>query len=109
TLGARLLAGHGIVPIVQSQASLDAIARAVEGLSPFGLAATHVMTTLTGSAVIALAVQRGHIAPDTAWTAAHVDEDWEIAQWGEDEEAARRRAASWMEMDAAARLLALLG
>lgn len=107
TLGVRLLSGHGIIPLLQPQASLDAVARAVEQLTPLRLAATHVMMTLTGSAVIALAVLNGRLTAQDAWTAAHVDEDWEIAQWGEDAEASRRRAARWIEMEAAARMLAL--
>lgn len=107
-LGARILSGHGITPVLQPQASLDAIARAVEGLSPLHVAATHVMMTLTGSAVIALAVLRGSLDAEAAWTAAHVDEDWQIAQWGTDAEAARRRAVRWTEMEAAARMLTLL-
>jgi chaperone required for assembly of F1-ATPase len=37
-----------------------------------------------------------------------VDEDWNIAQWGEDAEAARRRAARRAEFDAAARVLELV-
>jgi len=107
-LGARLLTGQGVMPVLQPQASLDAIGRAVEPLSPLQLAATHVIMTLTGSAVISLAVFRGGIDAGAAWTAAHVDEDWEIEQWGADAEAARRRDVRWTEMEAAARLLALL-
>ena len=45
-----------------------------------------------GSALLALAVERGHLSLDDAWAAAHVDEDWQIAQWGEDAEASRKRA-----------------
>lgn len=107
-LGARLLTGNGIMPVLQPQGSLDAIADAVEHVSPLQLAATHVIMTLTGSAVIALAVLNGRLTAAEAWTAAHLDEDWEIAQWGEDAEAAKRRAVRWTEMDAAARMLALL-
>ncbi|MGV8838680.1 MAG: ATP12 family chaperone protein [Bauldia sp.] len=108
-LGARLLTGHGVMPVLQPQASLDAIARAVADLPPLRLAATHAMMTLTGSAVLALAVLNGRLAADAAWAAAHVDEDWEIALWGEDDEAMRRRAARWVEMAAAARTLDLVG
>ena len=58
---------------------------------PWGLAALHVMTGLSGSALLALAVALGRLTPEEAWAAAHVDEDWQIAQWGEDEEAKQRR------------------
>lgn len=108
TLGARLLAGNGIMPVLQPQASLDAIGRAVADLPPLRLAATHAMMTLTGSAVLALAVLNGRLSPDAAWAAAHIDEDWEIALWGADDEAMRRRAARWIEMAAAAHTLALV-
>ena len=63
------------------------------------------MTTLTGSALLALAVALRRLTPDQAWTAAHVDEDWQISQWGEDREAAERRETRWREFAAAAALL----
>ena len=67
------------------------------------------MTTLTGSALLALAQARGRLTTEQAWTAAHVDEDWQISKWGEDAEAAARRQRRWCEMQAAGRMLALLG
>jgi chaperone required for assembly of F1-ATPase len=75
---------------------------------PFRLAAIHLMTSLTGSALLALAVETGALDAATAWTAAHVDEDWNIEHWGEDAEAAARRAARRRDMMGAASLLAAL-
>ena len=49
------------------------------------------MTTLTGSALIALAEGEGFLDADAAWAAAHVDEAWQTAHWGEDYEAAERQ------------------
>jgi len=46
--------------------------------------------------------------PDEAWTAAHVDEDWNMGFWGRDEQAADRRAFRRREFDAAALVLAAL-
>jgi chaperone required for assembly of F1-ATPase len=66
------------------------------------------MTTLTGSAVIGLAVMRGRLPLDAAWAAAHVDEDWNMMQWGGDELALQRRAFRFTEMQAAGRVLAAL-
>ena len=77
-------------------------------LAVFALAALHVLTTLTGSALLALAHADGRLDVETAWTAAHVDEDWQIGQWGEDAEAAARRERRHGEFVAAARFLALL-
>ncbi len=64
------------------------------------------MTTLTGSALIALAMARGALSADAAWQAAHVDEDWNMAQWGRDEMAATRREFRFAEFQAAATVLA---
>ena len=75
--------------------------------SPINLAALHVMTTLMGSVVLALAVQEGRLSPEEAWALAHLDEDFQMEVWGQDEEALARRAARWRDFDAAARLARL--
>src|SRR5262245_23859479 len=107
-LGAPFVLAEGIVHVAQPQASLERLREAIKAHDPFGLAALHVMTGRTGSSLLALAVALGRMTPEEAWTAAHVDEDWQIAQWGEDAEAASRRAARRRDFDAAARALALL-
>ena len=61
-----------------------------EGLCPHDalrLSGMHVITTLTGSALIALAIVREWLSADAAWKAAHVDEDYQMSLWGEDREA----------------------
>ena len=74
-------------------------------MEPFRLAALHVMTTLSGSALLALAVEGRFLTAAEAWAAAHVDEDWNIAKWGEDAEATARRALRWRDMQSAAATL----
>lgn len=107
-MGVRLVLAEGVMHVTQPQEALDGVAGEVATLDAVRLAALHVMTTLTGSAVIALAVLRGRIKVEAAWRAAHVDEDWQISQWGEDALAMSRRADRFREMEAAARV-ALLG
>ena len=107
--GAALTVVDGIMPAPQPPDATGAIARAIEPHGPFELAAIHVMTTLMGSAVLALAHAHGHLSAEAAWAAAHVDEDWQISRWGEDAEAKARRDRRWAEMQAASRLLELLG
>jgi chaperone required for assembly of F1-ATPase len=80
-------------------------ARAALPLEPWSIAAMHVVTTLTGSALLALALMHGRLDPDQVWAAAHVDEDWNAEQWGEDEESAARRAARSIDFRAAAEIL----
>jgi len=107
-LGAGFVVAEGLMPVAQSQASRAAVARALQGFDAFALAALHVMTTLTGSALLALTHARGALTAEAAWAAAHVDEDWQIGRWGEDAEAAARRRRRWTEMHAASRMLGLL-
>src|SRR5262245_42780602 len=104
-LDAPLSLAEGVVHVAQPKSSLDSIRRALEGLDAFSLAALHVMTSLTGSALLALAVLRGRLTAEEAWHATHIDEDFQISQWGEDAEAAHRRANRRRDFDAAARLL----
>ena len=62
------------------------------------------MTTLTGSALLALAVEAGALDSGDAWAAAHVDESWNAEHWGDDAEAAARAAARRRDFDAAVAL-----
>jgi chaperone required for assembly of F1-ATPase len=103
-LGVRFLTTDGVVHIAQPDAALTAAAAAVPR-DAWRLGAVHAATTLAGSALIALALAKGRLSADEAWAAAHVDEDWNIAQWGEDQEAAERRAFRFAEFAAAAMVL----
>jgi chaperone required for assembly of F1-ATPase len=103
-LGADFKTGEGVVHIAQPQAVLKAAAAAIPD-DPWRLGALHVITTLTGSALLALAVLRGELSVDDAWRAAHVDEDWNMEQWGRDELALERRAFRRAEFEAAAKVL----
>jgi chaperone required for assembly of F1-ATPase len=107
-LGARFVPVEGVMHVAQPEGALAA-ARAAIPRDPWRLGAVHSMTTLTGSALIALAVLHGQLNAEEAWAAAHVDEDWNMDLWGRDELALSRRAQRFSEMQAAARLLMLLG
>ena len=107
TLGAHFKVGEGVVHIAQPEAALKAAAAAIP-TDAWRLGAVHVITTLTGSALIALAMARGALSVDAAWQAAHVDEDWNMAQWGKDEMAMERRAFRYAEFAAAAAVLRAL-
>lgn len=108
-LKARFSLAEGIVHVSQPDDALAAVREAADKLSkPFALAATASATNIGGSALIALALADGAISGDEAWNAAHVDEQWNISQWGEDAEAQRRFAARHAEFSAAAKMLALL-
>ena len=103
-LGAHFILAEGIVHVRQPESAVAA-ARAALPTDPWSIAALHVITTLTGSALLALALLRGVLDQDQVWAAAHVDEDWNAEKWGVDEEIAARRAARFVEFAAAASVL----
>lgn len=66
------------------------------------LAALHTITTLTGSALLALAFAEGVLPAKKVWSLAHLDEDWTIEHWGSDEESEERREKRFEDFNAAA-------
>ncbi len=104
-LGAEFAIVNGVTFRRQPDAAV-ARAQAAIPRDPWRLGAVHTVTTLTGSALIALKLAAGAFDLDEAWTAAHVDEDWNMEFWGRDELGMQRRAYRFAEMTAAARVLA---
>jgi chaperone required for assembly of F1-ATPase len=109
TFGARFVLAQGIVHQAQPPEAVAAAAVSIPQESgseaTWKLGALAAITTITGSALIALALAAGAIDADAAWAAANVDEDWNMATWGEDAEVKARRAARRAEFDAAAQVL----
>ena len=103
TLNAHFMLAEGVVHVRQPDTAIAA-ARAAFPSDPWSIAALHVVTTLTGSALLALALARGALDSDQVWAAAHVDEDWNIEKWGVDEEVASRRLARYVDFQAATRI-----
>jgi chaperone required for assembly of F1-ATPase len=106
-LGAHFILAEGIVHVRQPDQAI-AVARAALPADPWSVAALHVVTTTTGSALLALALLHGVLDPREVWASAHVDENWNIEQWGVDEEVAARRAARLVDFTAAAGILGAL-
>lgn len=105
TLGARFILGEGIMHVAQPREAVSAVGIWLKQREDaFRLSSIHLMTSLTGSALIALAVEAGAITPDEGWKIAHVDEDWTNEHWGEDAEATARRIARRKDFDAAVAL-----
>jgi chaperone required for assembly of F1-ATPase len=112
-LGARFVLGAGLVHVAQPEEALAAGRAAIprrggDTKDAWCLGALHSITTLTGSALIALAVLRGRLSAEEAWASANVDEDWNLEAWGRDEETLERRAYRLAELRAAAQVLEAL-
>jgi chaperone required for assembly of F1-ATPase len=103
--GARFVLAQGVVHVAQPAAAIAA-ARAYIPAEPWRLGALASITALTGSALLALALAAGRLDVAAAWAAAHVDEDWQMSQWGRDDLALERRDFRFAEMQAAAKVLA---
>ena len=98
----------GIVHQPQPPATL---ARLAEAVAHDGLLATTALvsiTSLTGSGLLAIGLRHGLFTPDEVWTAAHVDEDYNMRLWGEVDDAALRRQKRRSEFDAAVAVLELV-
>jgi chaperone required for assembly of F1-ATPase len=101
-LGVRFRVSRGLQPAEQPHGTLDSLHAWLRRYGPFTLAGLHTLTTLSASVLMAVSVREGMLSAEDAWTAAHVEEDWNIARWGEDDEAASRRRLRWREFAAAA-------
>ena len=107
TLGAHFILAEGVMHVRQPESAIAA-ARAALPTDPWAIAALHVITTVSGSALLALALLHRAIEPDQAWAAANVDEDWNAETWGVDEEVAARKAAKLVDFRAAMDVLKAL-
>jgi len=99
----------GVMPVEQNLVSVAKAASALTSETAMSLAPLHVMTTLTGSALLTIAHLKGHLTPDEIWHTTHIDEDWQIEHWGADADAAERRGKRRTELQSAAEFLAMLG
>jgi chaperone required for assembly of F1-ATPase len=104
SLGAHFILAEGVMHVSQPEQAIAAVCAALPS-DPWTIAAAHVVTTVTGSALLALALSHRVRDPQQVWAAAHVDEDWNAEQWGEDEEAAARRAARQVDFSAAVQIV----
>ena len=71
----------------------------------FALAALNPVVTISGSAVIGLAVAEGRMDADTAWAIGHLDELWQAEQWGKDPLAEAGHKERQGDLAAAVRML----
>ena len=103
----RLEACTGVLHHPQAEASAAAARALLEALPGPTLAAAHVLTTTTGSAVLALALLGGAIEAEAAFEAAQLDELYQAEKWGQDREALQRRREIRDDIHAATRFARL--
>ena len=91
--GVALEPVEGIIHRPQDPAAIARVRELALALDDFGLAGLAMATPLLGSAVLALALQRGALAGEGAFELSRLDEAFQERQWGVDAEAAERTAA----------------
>ncbi|PPD16781.1 MAG: ATPase [Methylobacterium sp.] len=108
--GAGFLLSEGITFVDQPAESLARLAPRLDAVTdPIALAALHVLTTISGSALVAISVADGVLDADQGFDAGECDADYEASVWGIDEEAAERRALRLADFRAATALLRQTG
>jgi chaperone required for assembly of F1-ATPase len=104
--GAQMKVAEGLGHVDQTLDALAALREPLEGFDPFTLGGLHVIASITGSLVLALAVTDGHIPGAYAFELSRIDETYQAEKWGQDAEAHLRAAALAHELDKAVELIA---
>ncbi len=105
---APLSTTKGAMSITQPEASLVALRKAVEAFDPFALASLHVMVSICGSLVLALAIADGRLTAAEAFALSQIDERFQADKWGHDAEALKRQQNLLSGLTAAERFFRIL-
>jgi chaperone required for assembly of F1-ATPase len=98
----------GIMPVEQSGETLDEMRRQIAALDDFSLTAVWLVAKHTGSLLLAFAVQQGALEAPVAFNLSRLEEDFQNARWGVDEEARSRRHSTAAEMEALGKFISLI-
>ena len=105
-IGAQFEVADGIIHVTQPRETIALFGAELKQFSqPVQLACLHTFTSLTGSAILCLALAKQHLDVETVWELAHVDDEWNESLWGEDYEVAQRRNLRKTEISIADQLL----
>jgi len=103
---ADMTVAEGLTHVDQTPEALAALRRPLEELDAFTLGGLHVIASITGSTVLALAVAAGEVSGAQAFELSRIDEIYQAEKWGQDAEAAKRATALAHELDKAVELIA---
>lgn len=106
--GAELVVSAGVARLDQTMEAVQQVAGALEGMDAWRLVALKSAVEITGSAVLAMALEAGAFPAAQIFAASRLDERYQAEQWGVDAEAAARERALETAFEAANRWLQLL-
>lgn len=107
-LNASLRVTAGIVHVTQPEVSVANICEHVAAYDAYGLSALHTLTTVMGSVVLALAIEKDPDQVENVWRAADAEDAYQLGRWGEDAEAMKVRQEKHQSVLDAAHFLSLL-
>ena len=107
-LGLMFVRTTGILYQAQPPETLHRAEELAGELNDFALAGLAWASALFGSAILAFALQRGRIGGYEAFELSRLDEDFQVEQWGVDDEDAERTAKMREEADLLERWFAAL-
>jgi chaperone required for assembly of F1-ATPase len=96
-----------VVPIRQHHDSINALRRAVGGYDPYVIAGLGIAVPALGSLVLGLALVEARLDAAQAFALGTLEELFQTEQWGEDAEAADRRAGVAADIALAERFVRL--
>jgi chaperone required for assembly of F1-ATPase len=105
--GAEMKTAAGLTHVDQPPETLSALRAAVAAHDSWSLAGLHVIASITGSLLLALALAEGRTSAAHAFKLSRIDEDYQAQKWGTDKEAEIRAANLARELDNAAQFLTL--
>jgi chaperone required for assembly of F1-ATPase len=91
TFDAPLRVTTGVVPVRQHHDSVGALRRVVGGYDPYVLAGLGIAVPALGSLILGLALAEAQLDAAKAHALGALEELFQMEQWGEDEEATKRR------------------
>ncbi len=103
--GLALKPTHSILATPQDEAALEAIAAYAETLDDLHLTLFVHLIAVFGSAVLSFAVMEKYLTPAKAFELSRLDAEWQIRQWGDDEEARETTNKLAAEVDALCRII----
>jgi len=86
SFGVRLLTTSGVMPVTQEPETIDVLRNVMSTMSDFAITGFHDIVTLSGSYLIAVSVAQKAVESHAAWGLSRIDEDWQVEQWGHDED-----------------------
>jgi len=96
---------EGFTHVDQPPESLAVFRTALEAFDAFSLSALHVVASVAGSVVLALALADGELNPAQVFAFSRIDENYQVSKWGSDHEAEVRATSLARELDKAAEFI----